>query len=306
MARVDEGLRSEALRAALQEALLGRAGLLEDLLARHGGLPAPLPNLKLAAAFGVEVGRSAGAVVPLLTRMAAEDVPAESPRAFLPVAAGFGWAHRLRHDHDVEPAWRGLQELSADYRTCVRVGTLEALTDLSAREGAADALVERAAIWIEDDEDREVSFGSAASVVEVLGTTRVLPIVREHEPLLAYLSTVIDKVADAPRAASRSQARGRLLMSLSGTLGAVVAWIRSADRGFLWFQAECERATHPDVRAMLSQALRRLSSVAHAPSGAVVERLRQSLEGSAKPIRDIARVRKPAGTGRGRRSRPTR
>jgi hypothetical protein len=277
------------------------------LLARHGGLPAPLPNLKLAAAFGVEVGRSDGAVAKLLTRMAAEDVPAESPRAFLPVAAGFGWAHRLRHEHDIESAWSGLQELSADYRTCVRVGTLEALTDLSAREGAADALVERAALWIDDDDaDRELSFGSAASVVEVLGTTRVLPIVREHEPLMAYLSTVIDKVADAPRAASRLQARGRLLMSLSGTLASVVALVRGADRGFLWLQAECERATHPDVRAMLSQALRRLSKVAHAPSAAVVERLRQSLEGSAKPIRDVARVRKPAGTGRGRRSRPTR
>jgi hypothetical protein len=307
MSRADDGLRSEALRAALQEALQGRSGVLEDLLARSGGLPAPMPNLKLAAAFGVEIGRSAGPVADLLARLAAVDVGVESPKAFLPVAAGFGWAHRLRGGRDVALAWSALHALSADSRSCVRVGMLEALIELSLREGAADALVEQAAIWIEDeDEDRELCFGSAALVIEVLGDSRVLTIVREHEPLLQYLSRVIDKVASASRAASRSEGRRRVLMSLGGTLASVVALLRSGERGFAWFQAESERATHPDVRATLSQALRRLSSVAHAPSASVVERLRQSLEGSAKPIRDAARVRLKAGTGRGRRSRPTR
>jgi hypothetical protein len=36
MARAEEGLKSEALRAALDEALSGQRKKLEELLARHG------------------------------------------------------------------------------------------------------------------------------------------------------------------------------------------------------------------------------------------------------------------------------
>jgi hypothetical protein len=300
---MNEGLKSEALLGALSEALHGRPERLEDLLVRHGGLPGPKPNLKLAAAFGFELATLPSTVAPLLTRFADDEARADSSRVFLPIAAAHGWAQRLRAGREQELGWRALQELSADERGPVRVGTLDAVIELAAREGGADTLVERARGWLDED-DRELAFGATALVIEALGDVRVLGGARDHEALLSYLSQAIDKVADAPRSAERSDGRRRALTSLARTLGAVVALVRAGDRGLGWFEAECERAKQPDVRAALSQALQRLPNLAQAPAQNVIDRLRKTLEASAKPLRDPSRVR--PGTGRGRRSRNTR
>src|SRR5687768_6457762 len=105
MARSDEGLKSDALRAALDEAIAGRPARLEALLAQFGDVLRPRPNLKLAAAFGAEVGPRAGQVAPLLVRLGAEDAAPDTPRAFLPVAAAHGWTGRIRAHQDVDMAW---------------------------------------------------------------------------------------------------------------------------------------------------------------------------------------------------------
>jgi hypothetical protein len=287
----------------LQTALRGDGSLLKDLLVRYGGYRGTEPSLKLAAAFGSEVARMPGPVGALLTNLADEDAPAESPRVFLPIAAAHGWAQRVRAGQDVEPGWRALQELAADDRTPVRLGTLDALIGLAIRDEAGDLLVQRGREWLDSDE-RELCFGSTSLIVEALGDVRVLPIVRDHEALLSYLSDVIDKTADAPRSATRSDGRRRVLTSLAFTLAAVVALVRRGDRGSEWFRAECERATHPDLRGVLSQALLKLANTPHAPAASAVDQLRSALQASAKPIRDIARIR--PGTGRGRRTRDTR
>jgi hypothetical protein len=303
MTRPDEGLKSEALRAALKDALSGNSRQLEQLLMRHGGLRGRGPNVKLAAAFGAEVARLPGSLAPLLDKFGKDDAAPDTARVFLPVAAAHAWAQRLREGHEVEAGWAALEELAGDERSPVRVGVLDALIELSIRDGGADELIARATSWL-DGENREQAFGGAGLVIEAVGDKRVLTVVRDHEALLSYLSSVLDKTADAPRSAARSEGRRRVLTSCASTLAAVVALVRSGERGFKWFQAECERATHPDVRAALSQALLKLSHVAHAPSGAVIDILRKTLEDSAKPIRDAARVR--PGTGRGKRSRMTR
>ena len=303
MTRTEEGLKSDALRGALQTALRGDVSLLADLLVRYGGLRGMEPNLKLAAAFGAEVASMPGPVGALLTKLADGDAAAESPRVFLPIAAAHGWTQRVRDGQDIEAGWRALQELAADERAPVRLGTLDALIGMALRDGAADVLVDRGRVWLED-EQRELCFGSTSLVVEALGDARVLTIVRDHEALLIYLSGVIDKAADAPRSATRSDGRRRVLTSLAGTLAAVVSLVRRGERGFEWFRAECERASHPELRAVLSQALLKLGHSSHAPSAAVIDQLRAALQASAKPLRDPTRVR--PGTGRGRRSRPTR
>lgn len=301
MSRTGEGLKSEALLAALQEALQGSSTRLEDLLARHGG--AGRPNLKLAAAFGAEVAGLPGTLAPLLQRLGADDAAPDDPRVFLPVAAAHGFTHRLREGREGEPAWRALMELAADERGPVRVGTLDALVTFSTREGSADELIARALTWL-DEQDRELRFGAAALVVEALGNPKLLAVVREQEALLGYLGAVLDSVADAPRSAERSEARRRALTSLSLALASVVAAVRADERGLSWFEGEAARAKHPDVRKALSAALIKLASVPHAPPAARIEELRASLEGSAKPLRDPT-LKRP-GTGRGRRSRNTR
>lgn len=300
MAREVEGLKSEALRAALMEALAGKHVRLEELLSRHGGLPSPKPNLKLAQAFGTELASVEGAVAPLLARLSSDDAAPDTARVFLPIAAAHAWAGRIRAGSDVAPAWAALQELSADERGPVRVGTLDALVLLAAREGGADQLVQRAAAWLES-EDRELCFGAAALVVEALGEPRVLAVLREPDALLAYLSAVLEKVGGAPRSAERSEGRRRALTSLAHTLPRVVGSLRAGERGSSWFLAECERVRHPDLRRVLSDCIVKLHAQA---GGAEAAPLREALEGSAKPLRDPTLKRK--GTGRGKQSRRTR
>lgn len=304
MARSEEGLRNEALRAALAEALAGRSAGLEAALTRHGMLPNGRPNLVLAAAFGTELAEAeSGAARKLLSKLAAEDAAPNTPRVFLPVAAAHGWAGRIRAGKDEAVAYEALGELAADERTPVRLGTLDALLNLGLRPGGADTLVEQVSRWL-DFEERELRFGATASAVEVLSEPRLISALSAPEPLLEYLSRAIAAVADAPRAAERSEGRRRLLLSLPKTLAEVVAGLRGGDRGRSWLIGECERAEHPDVRRALSLAIEALRTGGRAQGVQAVEALRKALEGSAKPLRDPTRLR--PGTGRGKHSRRTR
>jgi hypothetical protein len=294
----ETGFQSDALRAALKEALAGRPAELERLLVRAGAVVTARPNLKLAAAFGAEMAALRGVTAPLLTRLGAEDAAPDTDRAFLPIAAAHGWAGRLRAGREVEPAWAALLELAADERAPVRMGTLDALVGLGLRD--ADSLVARGLSWL-DAEDRERRYGAAALVVDCLGDRRVLAKVGRHEALLEYLSRVIAETAEAPRSASRSEGRARLLAALPRTVAAVVADFSAGEEGKRWLEEECVRAEHPDLRRVLSDAIVALNAPALGQTAAVAESLRRALESSAKPLRDPTLVR--PGTGRGKASR---
>ena len=199
-------------------------------------------------------------------------------------------------------AWAALAALAGDERTPVRLATLDALVSLAAREGGggADALLATAGDWL-GLEDREQRFGAAAVAIEALADRRVLAALGEPEPLFEFLSRAIAEVASAPRAAERSDARRRLLLSLPRTLGAVTAAFGRDGRGVDWLEGECENARHPDVREALSNAILRLGGRSQGQAAAVAQRLRTALEGSAKPLRDPTRLR--PGTARGKSSR---
>lgn len=305
----NEGLRSDVLRAALVAALGGKWAPLEMLLCRYGGGHGTKPNLRLAAAFGAEIATlpafSPG-VARLLAHLAANDAAPDTPEVFLPIAAAHGWVGQLRSDRDTPTAWAALAALAGDERTPVRLGALDALTSFAARRGSsgepsgADTLIAVAGGWL-DSEDRELRFGAAAVVTEVFAERQVLAALDEPAPLLDYLSRAIAAVATAPRAAERSDARRRLLLSLPRTLGAVVVGFGRADRGAGWLEAECAAARHPDVREALSNAILGLGAKALGQGAEVAQRLRTNLEGSAKPPRDPTR-RRP-GTARGKSSR---
>ncbi len=239
----------------------------------------------------------------LLERLGAEDAAPTDARVFLPVAAAHGWAARLREGRDEEAAFRALHELAADERGPVRVGTLDALINLGVRPGFGDRLLEAASAWIDDDEDREIQFGSAALVLEALGDPKLLTNVSQHDALLDYLSRTLRAIEDAPRSAERLEGRRRLLMSIPRALTNVAAGLRAGERGLLWLTEECDRAEHPDLRRALSQTTEQVRTSGRV-QGDVAERLKQTLEASAKPLRDPSRVR--PGTGRGKHSRGTR
>jgi hypothetical protein len=305
----NEGLRSDALRAALGAALDGKWRQLEMLLCRYGGGPDRKPNLRLAAAFGAEIAAlpafSPG-VGRLLAHFAANDAAPDTPEVFLPIAAAHGWVAELRARREAPTAWAALAALAGDERAPVRLGTLDALTSFAARRvssgepSGAKTLIAVARGWL-DSEDREQRFGAAAVVTEVFADRQVLAALDEPEALLDYLSRALDAVATAPRAAERSDARRRLLLSLPRTLGAVVVGFGRGDRGAGWLEAECAAARHPDVRGALSNAILGLGAKALGQGAEVAQRLRTALEGSAKPPRDPTR-RRP-GTARGKSSR---
>lgn len=296
-----DSIRNDALSTALRAAVGGNRTALEALLIRHSGLPSPLPNLKFAATFGAEIGLLAEAPVRLLTALGEDPNPAESPRSFLPVAAAYGWIALVREAREVEVAWAAIFELAADLRRSVRLSMIAALRELAVREGAADVLVQRASDWLEV-EDQAVRFSASAVALEALSDSHVLGAVQDPERLFAYLSRAFDSLSNAPRSAERLEGRRRMLTSLVAISTAAVRQLRAADRGANWLAAECERATHPDIRAAFSEALLALGK-SNLPRG-TVDRLRKTLEASAKPVRDAARVR--PGTGRGRRTRSIR
>jgi hypothetical protein len=303
MARPDEGLRNEELRAAIPTALAGQPQRLEELLARFGTTPSGRPNLQLAAAFGAELAQAAPSPARLLMRLGDDDSAPDMPRVFLPVAAAHGWTSCIRAQREVEAGWHALAALAADERVPVRLGTLDALVTLSARNQGADAFIERANEWL-GHEDREIRYGAMALAIEIIGLNKILAAISDPDAMLTYLSRAIDEISDAPRAAERLESRRRALTSLSQTLAPIVASVRAAERGLLWLDGECARAKHPDVRRSLSDTVSRLPTIAHAPRTHAIDAIRASLEGSAKPLRDPTLLR--PGTGRGKRSRRTR
>jgi hypothetical protein len=214
-----------------------------------------------------------------------------------------GYAQRIVAGADEEACWRGLQLMAADERAPVRMGASDALALLAAREGGTDELVRRAESWL-DDPDRELSYGAVATVLEVLSASQLIASVREADVLQSFLARVMDTAADAPRSASRSDGRKRVLRSLPNMLANYVAAARASQDSAAWFSQECERMRDPELRSVLSQALQRMADLKNAPPRAQIDELRAALSGSQKPLRDPTRVR--PGSGRGRRSRPLR
>jgi hypothetical protein len=292
-----EGLRSEPLRAALRDALAGRTAVLEDFFSRFGGGPDPRPNLKLAAAFGDEMAAldDGRAAARLLAHLAADDAAPDTTQVFSPMAAAHGWVGRLRAGHDVDAAWLALRDLAADERAPVRASTLAALRAFALVRRGATELVARAGEWL-DVEAQEARYSAAAVVLEILGDRQTLATAK-LEPLLEYLSRVVATASDAPRSASRSDGRRRLLAALPRTLTVLVAG--GAEAVVSWLEAECAGAKQPEVRAALSVAAGRIQMA----SAVVGNRVRAALEGSAKPPRDPTR-RRP-GVGRGKATRET-
>lgn len=303
MASADDGLKNEAFREALAEALVGSSARLESLLARYGGLPSAKPNMRLAAAFGAEVANVSRPVAKLLHRLSANEALEDTAEAYLPVAAAHAWAALIRAGKDVENAWSELADIASDERKPVMLGVHDALLQLAVREGGADTLVQRADEWLQIEE-REIRYGAIGAAIEVLGDPNVLSGCTDHPALFGFLSRVLDEMADAPRSASRSTLRRRVMTALPRTLAGVITTFDGGDEAPTWFRGECARAQDEDMRLVLSDTIVRLRQSPTGQRGSVADGLRAELEASAKPLRHAARVR--PGTNRGKHTRKIR
>ncbi len=301
-----DGFQSEALADALVDALGGKPTELERLLCVSGAVVTSKPNLKLAAAFGAEIGACSRSAVKLLRRLGGEDAAPDTDRAFLPMAAAHGWTGLLRAGREVESAWAALADLAADERVPVRLGTLDALLALASREGGADIMVQRGCQWLDAQDDssasaREHRFGTAAMAMDVLTDPRVLSRLRDTPALLRFLERALGEIENAPRSSERSDARRRLLIALPRALSAALSNAAAGPEVRAWFEGLCESALQPDVREILSDAILGLRSPERGQNASVIAALRLHLEGSAKPLRYAARIR--PGSGRGKASR---
>lgn len=289
-------LKSEHLRGALEDALAGRTARLGQLLALHGGLPGSKANLTLAAAFGEAVAGEGTAARAVLEGLAREEAEAGTPRAFLPIAAAFGYAARL--SSDPRDAWSGIFELTADDRAPVRIGLTAALAAFAARaEGNLDALIAHAGEWLET-EDREHLYASQAIALDVVAERRGLGGLEDPSALLSWLARVIDSVAHAPRAAERSPARRKVLAALPAALAEAAS---STREGIDWLGERIAETPHPDLRATFERTLDELRRGSRAQSAPALEALRAALDSTKKAPRDPTRIRE--GTGRGKKGR---
>jgi hypothetical protein len=206
----------------------------------------------------------------------------------------------------IESGWLAIVELGVDEDLEVRLDMEQALIATCTDAGRAEALLQRAVAWLDDEGDRELRYGAAAIVLTVLGSSKVLSVLRDHEAVLEYLSRAIAMFADAPRSAERSDGRRRAMRVLPNVLSAVMARMArvSGERAVAWFTRECEQASNPQVRQALSDVIVRLQKDSQGVGRAAAERLRKTLEASAAPLRDGV-VKRP-GTGRGKSSRKIR
>ncbi len=292
-------LKSDDLRRAAEDALKGKPARFEQLLAFHSGMPGPRPNYALAEAVGEALATEKGAE-RLVARLAENVAAPDTAEVYLPIVGAHAYVAYAAKGHDVAHAWSGLEELAADERAPVRLGTESALL-LLAKRGMTDAIVSALSSWLGDD-DRDRRWGAAATVLDALSGDRAMEALRDKRGLLDTLTWLVGDVADAPRAAERSDARRRLLAALGRITAAVAAQFRAEPDGAAWLLDRLGEAKHPDVRRSFEDALARLKKRGGAEKVATLEGLHAALAASAKPDRHAAR-REPGMTSRGKKKR---
>jgi hypothetical protein len=291
------GLRSEQLLLALSRALAGEPRALRELLARHGGLPSPRPNLELAAAFGEEVARHGLRARRLLEALASDESSAERAEAFLPVAAAFGFASLAIGEEDEASSLRALFELASDERPPVRLGARSALSQLGTRrKDGADRLVACFIAWTEA-EDREARWWAEGVALELVAERKPMMGLSEPAQLFEVLERILGDLEGAPRAAQRSAARRRAMNVLPDTLAAVVGMLRGGDA---WLEGRCAEARDPELRQAFAATIERLRKRGSGEKAETLRALEAALAASAKPPRDPTRSHERSGRGRRR------
>lgn len=299
-----QALKSDEIKRALAEALLGRPQRFEALCSFHSGLPGPKPALPLAMAIGEALAAEPRAPA-LIDRLAANDAAPDTAAVFLPIVAAHAYACRVRAElrspgAATRAAWATLAALAADEREPVRRGTAHALAAVARAPLGADAIVRAMDGWVWE-KDRELRWGSLATALDAFGEARAEGMMTERALYLSTVSALAADMADAPRAAERVDARRRALGAL-GDASARIAASRGEPDGAAWLVAELEKARHPDLRKAFEHTLERLRARGDAQKSETLVRLDAALASSKKPPRDPARIREDL-RGRGKKHR---
>jgi hypothetical protein len=193
-----EGLRNEAITAALDEAVKGRVDRLYKLLALASGLPGPRMNLAVALGFANECalrGKLADKLVDRMAALTAEEAPGASELEFLPVCGVLALATRASRDAKMRgKVLTYLHDTAEDTRFRVRDAVAVALARVGAMAG--DEVVTEVQPWMD-------GFFQAAAVVRALGEPLWLTTIDDGPAVIERLDEAFLLARDAPRSATR-------------------------------------------------------------------------------------------------------
>ena len=299
-----EGLRSEALRAALASALAGKPEALEDLLRRHGDGHGARPNLRLAAAFGAEISALPGAArracsIGSARTTARPTRPTCSSRS-PPRTGGSGGCGPIATSARPGTRWRCSRETNACPSGWARWPRWR-------RSPGVPAAGTRC--WRGRSTGWSSTTARSASAPPAW-SSRCSPTARRwpRSPTPRRCSTICR--ARSPRSPARRGRRSDRMRAggcCSRCPGRWPAW-RPACAPAIAARPGSRKSAgtprHPDVRGALSKTILILADKSSGQGAALAQGLRAALEGSAKPPRDPTRIR--PGAARGRSSRPMR
>lgn len=207
-ARAD-GLRDDALLAALDAAVAGRPDALYQSLTLSSRLPGPRPNLDLAEGIALELasrGKAGDRLLEAMITIDASRAPGGTPWEFIPmvgvVAAGVRGAGDEKARARVVDL---LHDAAADLRYRVRGLVPEALARIG--EVAGDALVPMCTSWTE-------GYFHAAALLLALAHERWVKTLADEAEVLARLDEAFVLAETAPRSAERYPGRKALVEAL--------------------------------------------------------------------------------------------
>ncbi len=282
-----DGLKNEAIIAALDEAIGGKHDRLYKQLAIASGLPGTRMNVLLAQGFATECARRGKVTDKLLFHLAtldAELAPGATPMEFFPVCGVLALGARAASDAAVRKKVVPMfHDLAEDLRFRVR----EAVPLALARIGG-DALVHEMASWTD-------GYFQAAAVLNGMADSRWLDTLEDEEAVIERLDEAYELARNAPRSAVRYPGHKALVEALSTAPGhiAVRFGVPIFDRLAAWSDTAM-----PELREAIAKNLK-----AHkGRHSADIERVRGALEASLTPPRDPTRII-PGMRGRGKKRR---
>ena len=278
MATAAEGLRSEVLTAAFEEALKGRPERLYVQLCIQSGLPGTRMNTVLAQAFAAECAARGKAADKLILAMSQlpETAPGQSEREFL-VACGVLAIGARATSEPKDLAMRKkaislLHDAAEDVRFRVREIVPLALGKLGAVIG--DALVYELAAWMD-------GFFQASAALLGMAQPNFLPKIEDVDAAIARLDEAYALAKNAARSTSRYPGRKALIDAL-GIAPAAFAMrfgVPIFDHLVTWSNSE-----DPELRGAIELSIKseKLAS-RYAPE---LKRVRAALAAALPPPRD--------------------
>jgi hypothetical protein len=267
----------DPLQDAVEQACAGKCTSLYTFLERHGALPGPRPNFKLAvAAAGALVAKGARGlnVLRQLQLMTPSVAAANTSSEYLPVVGvvGVGCQAARGASETIANVLLALQPFAEDPRTHVRGAVLHALREVL--DAHTDDAVESLKSWTD-------GYLQACAALDAMAEPLVMQHLKQPDRIVQRLDESFDLLDRAPRSHERSQGY-RALMRAIGATPAVVGRRFPVEVGKWLLQRAGTQ--NPELREAIASTIHKMrgAGVRHGD----VEQAERALEASRPAPRD--------------------